>query len=357
MAPERSGSRRLHDTFRRSLCMGLATGTGRSQTRHHGRNEEKEEAMDRVTTLTMNPAVDLTATVDQVAADEKLRCRDPRRDPGGGGINVARAIRRLGGEPLAVFAAGGSTGRLLETLLEEEDVPTGPVEIGDFTRENLTVDEERSDHQYRFILPGPDLQRDERERLMAGALDGDPEYLVASGSLPESTPTDFYAELAGRARDRSVRLVLDTSGDALREGVEAGVFLLKPNLRELSQLAGHDVSEDPEQEEAAGRLVEDGRAEIVLVSLGAAGALLVTAEGARRIPAPTVPIRSKVGAGDSTVGGMIFALARGDDVPTAARFAVAAGAAAVMTPGTELCRRKDTERLFDRIRRSEGRNR
>jgi 6-phosphofructokinase 2 len=127
------------------------------------------------------------------------------------------------------------------------------------------------------------------------------------------------------------------------------VYLLKPNLRELAQIAGRDVSEDPEQEAAARELVEHGRARVVVVSLGAAGALLVTESACQRIPTPTVPIRSKVGAGDSTVAGMTLALSRGQPVTTAVRYGVAAGAAAVMTPGTELCRREDTERLFDRM--------
>lgn len=309
--------------------------------------------MSGTVTLTMNPAVDITAEVDHVTADQKLRCRDPRRDPGGGGINVARAIHRLGGDARAIFAAGGSTGELMERLLEEEDVPAGAVPIDGFTRENLTLDETGSDRQYRFILPGPEVGPAEQEALMDAALADEPAYLVASGSLPPGVPDTFYAELAGRARERGVRVVLDTSGAALREGVEAGVFLLKPNLRELSQLAGRDVSEDPDQEDAAIRLIEEGRAEIVLVSLGAAGGLLVTRDTCQRIPSPTVPIRSKVGAGDSTVAGITLSLTRGDDVHEAARFGIAAGAAAVMTPGTELCRQEDVERLFQRMAESQ----
>ncbi|MFW5951691.1 MAG: 1-phosphofructokinase family hexose kinase [Gemmatimonadota bacterium] len=310
--------------------------------------------MQRVTTLTVNPAVDVAATVDRVAADEKLRCRDPRRDPGGGGINVARAMLRLGGEARAVFAAGGSPGQLLERLLSDEGVQSAAVRVEGYTRENVTIYEDHSERQYRFIMPGAEVDGDEVSRLVEAALEGDPAYLVASGSLPPGVPTDFYAGVAERARERGTRVVLDTSGEALSAGVRGGVHLVKPNLRELGQLAGRDVSEDPEQEAAARELVESERAEIVVVSLGAAGVLVVTAGGRERIPAPTVPIRSKVGAGDSTVAGITLSLARGDDVGTAVRFGVAAGAAAVMTPGTELCRREDAERLFARLRRDGG---
>lgn len=306
--------------------------------------------MADIVTLTMNPAVDLFAEVDRVAPDEKLRSRNPRRDPGGGGLNVARAIHRLGGDATAIFPAGGSTGELLKRLLEEEEIRISTVAVSGFTRENFTAWESGSDRQFRFILPGPELDQGEQQRLRDEALSADPAYLVASGSLPPGVRPDFYARLADAARNAGVRLVLDTSGDALREGVSGGVFLVKPNLRELSQIAGRDVSEDPDQEEAARRLVERGGAEVVVVSMGAGGVLLVTGSITERIPSPTVPIRSKVGAGDSTVAGITLALARGEDVPTAVRFGVAAGAAAVMTPGTELCRREDTERLFDRIR-------
>lgn len=310
--------------------------------------------MQTIATLTMNPAVDVSATVGRVTADRKLRCRDPRRDPGGGGINVGRVVHRLGGEARAVYPAGGSSGALLDRLLAEESVAADSVDVKDFTRENLFISEDGSDTRYRFIMPGPKLREEEQDALADRALAGDAAYLVASGSLPPGVPVDFYARLARTASDRGTRLILDTSGDALREGVEPGVFLLKPNLRELAQLAGREVSEDPEQEETARHLVDAGRARVVVVSRGAGGVLLVTADTTERIAAPTVPIRSKVGAGDSTVAGIVTALARGDDVPTATRYGVAAGAAAVMTPGTALCRREDTERLFDRLQARAG---
>ena len=279
--------------------------------------------MPEIVTLTMNPAIDFFAEVDRVVPDEKLRCGSARRDPGGGGLNVARAIRQLGGDAKPIFPAGGSTGELLESLLAEESLESRSVPVKELTRENFTAYEQGSDRQFRFILPGPRLAEDEREELLEACFDGEPDYLVASGSLPPGAPSDFYGAIAERAGEAGVRCILDTSGDALRDGVGAGVYLLKPNLRELAQIAGRDVSEDPDQEKAARALVDDGDAEVVVVSLGAAGVLLVTGAGSERIPAPTVQIRSKVGAGDSTVAGIVLALSRGEDVPTAVRFGVA----------------------------------
>ncbi|MFW5946988.1 MAG: 1-phosphofructokinase family hexose kinase [Gemmatimonadota bacterium] len=307
----------------------------------------------RITTLTVNPVVDLSVTVDRVEANRKLRCRDPEREPGGGGINVARVVCRLGARARAVFAAGGSAGELLTRLLEAEGVPAEPVAVDGFTRENLMVAESGSDRQYRFLLPGAELTADEQDRLIEAALADDPDYVVTSGSLPPGVPANFYARLA-RAAPPGTRVVLDTSGEALSAGVESGVFLVKPNLRELGHLAGREVSEDPAPEEAARSLIEGGRAEYVVVSLGAGGALLATTEGTERIAAPTVPIRSRVGAGDSTVAGMVVGLVQGDDIATAVRLGVAAGAAAVMSPGTGLCRREDVERLFRRLRERAG---
>jgi 6-phosphofructokinase 2 len=305
-----------------------------------------------IVTVTMNPAVDASAATDRVSADEKLRCGPLEREPGGGGINVARAIGKLGGEALALYPAGGAMGQLLGELLDAEPVRHEPLRIAGSTRENVTIRESGSGHQYRFVMPGPSLADAEWAAVLehVARLDPAPDYVVASGSMPDGVPTDFLARLADLSRERGARFVLDTSGDALRAGLGESVYLVKPNLRELGQIAGGDVAEDPDQERAAAALIDERKAEVVVVSLGGAGVLLVTADGAERIPSPTVPIRSRVGAGDSTVAGIVLGLARGMELGDAVRFGVAAGAAAVMTPGSELCRREDTERLYERIR-------
>jgi 6-phosphofructokinase 2 len=304
-----------------------------------------------IVTLTMNPAIDASTSVERVTPDDKLRCDALRREPGGGGINVARAIGRLGGDALALYAAGGAMGALLETMLEAEPVRHERLDVAGSTRENVTVAESSTGRQYRFVMPGAELTGAECSAILdrIDALDPAPDYVVASGSLPPGVGPEFHAQLARQARDHGTRFVLDTSGAALREGLASGAWLIKPNLRELGQIAGRDVSDDTEQERVARDLVDSGVLEVVVVSLGAAGALLVTAGRCERIRAPTVPIRSKVGAGDSTVAGIVLGMVRGMSVSEAVRYGVAAGAAAVMTPGTELCRRGDTERLFARL--------
>jgi 6-phosphofructokinase 2 len=307
-----------------------------------------------IVTVTLNPSIDSSTRVDRVVADRKLRCDAPRFEPGGGGINVSRAVAQLGGTSKALYTAGGHAGEQLKELMDAEGISHEPLAIGGRTRTNLMVMASEEEQQYRFGMPGPDLGDEWRaclDRVLG--LESAPEYLVVSGSVPPGVPDDIYAQIASWGRQAGIRVVVDTSGEPLRAAATAGAYLLKPNLRELSVLAGTTVSEDGEQVQAAESLVEEGSAEVVLVTLGSGGALLVRRSGCTRLRAPTVPIRSKVGAGDSTVAGMVLALSRGHHLEAAARFGIAAGAAAVMSPGTELCRREDTERLYEQIR-SEG---
>lgn len=307
--------------------------------------------METITTLTMNPAVDTSVEVPRVEAHAKLRTSRPRRDPGGGGINVSRALKRMGVDAPAWFPAGGPPGELLVGLLEAEGVRAVPLPVEDSTRDNLTVSEGDGDAQYRFVLPGAELAEAEWRGVLERLEEAEPRpaWLVASGSLPPGVPDDFHARLARWAEEREVRLVLDTSGSALRAALDEGVYLVKPNARELGQALGREIESEDDQEAGARELVERGAARVVVVSLGAAGVLLVSKEARERIRSPSVRPRSRVGAGDSMVAGIVRGLARGDDVSRAVRLGVAAGAAAVMTPGTELCRGEDVERLHRQL--------
>lgn len=308
--------------------------------------------MAQIVTVTLNPGIDTSCRVPQVMPEHKLRCSEPVHEPGGGGINVSRAIRNLGGESLALFPAGRYFGRMLMSLLDEEGIDYRHVDIGGQTRENLIVTEETSGRQYRFGMPGPRVTERECEAVL-GLLDGlkeQPGYVVGSGSLPPGAPSDFYARLGRKASDLGARYILDTSGEALCRAAEFPLYLVKPNRRELSQLAGSDVLEEDDLAEAARRLVSECGISAVVVSLGAGGAMLVTRELCRRIHAPSVKIISKVGAGDSMTAGIVLGLTRGLDLLDAAMFGAAAGTAAVMTPGSQLCRKDDTERIFEKIR-------
>lgn len=305
----------------------------------------------KIATLTMNPAIDKSSAVNQVVAEWKLRCDSPVYEPGGGGINVSRAIGKLGGESAAFYPAGGLAGQMLIDLLDREGLHHQAMGIAGVTRENFTVLEKSTGRQYRFGMPGPALEEAEWHRCLEeiSALLPQIDYLVASGRLPPGVPPDFYGQLARLARGHNTRLVVDTSGEALRLAVAEGVFMIKPNLREFAELVGRELGDGLPEEHLARELVATGQSEAVVVSLGAAGVLAISPEGTERVQAPLVPKKSKVGAGDSTVAGIVLALARGRSWREAVRFGVAAGAAAVMTPGTELCRREDVEKLYAQL--------
>lgn len=308
--------------------------------------------MQTIVTLTMNPAIDLSSSVDRVVPDRKLRCKHPLSEPGGGGINVGRAIHKLGGEALVCYLAGGVTGEFLRELLDQEGVRQRVLPIKGWTRMNSAVLDESTRQQYRFIAPGPELSEGEWQACLneLAAIRPSPAYLVASGSLPPGVPEDFYARLARLARDFGSRFVVDTSGGALTSAVSAGAYLLKPSLGELSQLAGREIRSETQQLEVAQQVVQSGKCEVVLLSLGSEGALMVWAEGSARLRPPPVRVQSTVGAGDSMVGGFLLGLMRGQSLKDSFRLGVAAATAAVMNPGTQLCRREDTERLYEQLR-------
>ena len=299
-----------------------------------------------IVTVTMNPAIDVSTSVDRVEPDRKLRCDQPMHEAGGGGINVSRAIHRLGGESVAVWTSGGLTGERLEEILGREGIEQRPIPVPGLTRENLIVEEQSTGRQFRFGMPGPSIIRDEASRVCEMLRSFDASYLVASGSLPPGLGDDWYVRVGQCADSCGGRFILDTSGPALRRAVEQGVWLIKLNHRELCDLVGCELEDDQQLEDAARQLILDGKVEYVLVSLGAGGALLVTRDTAESFRAPTVPIRSTVGAGDSMMAGLVHSLEQGRDMSESVRYAVAAGAAAVMTPGTGLCRLEDVERLF-----------
>lgn len=305
--------------------------------------------MSTLITLTMNPTVDKSTTVETVASEIKLRCAAPQFDPGGGGINVSRAVSKLGGESIAAYTAGGRPGEMLGDLLGQEAITLHPIPIAGATRENLTVYEDSSGLQYRFGMPGPTLTQAEWQRCLDVVFEQEADYIVASGSLPPGVPDDFYAQLANRARDTASRVIIDTSGPALAALVHAHVYLMKPNLREIELLSGEAFSDETRLIETAQRLIADGMSEVLVISMGGSGALFVTADQSMMLRPPVVPIQSKVGAGDSMVGGIVWSLANGDALEVAVRYGIAAGSAAVMTPGTELCRREDVLRIFERV--------
>lgn len=305
---------------------------------------------DRILTLTLNPTVDIAADADAVRPVRKTRTRNETFDPGGGGVNVSRVLRELGGETLAMILAGGVSGRLLEELLEEGGVPCLSVPIAGRTRISHTVHDLSAGQEYRFVPEGPELAEAEWQAALRALETAEGGWLVASGSLPRGVPEDLYRRVAGIAARRGLRFVLDTSGAPLREALGHGVALTKPSRGEFEALVGRKLATPQEQEEAALALVREGAAELLAVTLGHEGALLAErGGGVLRLPALDVPAKGAVGAGDSFLAAMVLALSRGEGPREAFAWGMAAGAAAVMRPGTAHPRRADVEALRRRI--------
>jgi 6-phosphofructokinase 2 len=309
----------------------------------------------KIVTLTLNPALDKSSVVERIQPEKKLRCLPPVYEPGGGGINVSRAIKILGGDSLAVLASGGSSGERIKQLLNSENIEVHNISTQNPTRENLLIMEKSTGQHYRFGMPGYEMLEKEQYQCLDYLLHLplDTEFLVASGSLPPGVAPEFYGKIAKIAKQKNIRCVVDTSGEALIRAAEMGLCMMKPNLGELSQLAGQDEISGEYQEEIALKMVAEGKASILVVSLGARGAMLATPAGIEYVVPPTVMKKSTVGAGDSMVAAMVLSLSRGESASQAVKWGVAAGTAATMTDGTELCRKNDVEQIFRWIQQNQ----
>ncbi len=310
----------------------------------------------RIRTVTVNPAIDYASVVDHLLPTLKLRTREERFDPGGGGINVARVIRELGGvDVAALYMAGGVTGPVFEGLLARTGIPGSRIPIAGDTRIAHVVRETATGHEYRFTPRGPEVTEAEWRACLDAVATLDADVLVLSGSLAPGIPADFYARCVRAVRPRGVRVAVDASGPALFHALAEGVWLVKPNLAEAEALLGRRATAPEAEEELARELVARGRAELVALTLGHRGAVLAARDGTvRRLSAPRVPTVSTVGAGDAFLGAMLWALARGRPVAEAFRWAVAAGAATALTPGTGLCCRAHVEALFRGLETAAG---
>ena len=290
--------------------------------------------MQRIVTLTLNPAVDLSWDAPHVQPTHKIRTTNEQYDPGGGGLNVARVIHTLGGDATAILLAGGVIGYLLQDLMAQAGVPCRVIPIAGRTRLCLAVHDRSDNAEYRFVAEGPEVTKGEWQSALKATDTARADWIVASGSLPRGVPEDFYADLARRSAASGRKFVLDTSGPPLKAALGQGLALIKPSLGEFEALVGCKLPEPRLQAEAALDLVRRGAAGMIVVSLGAQGALLATPNGTIHFPSPPIEIRSAVGAGDSFVAGMTLALARGQTPEDALAYGIACGTSAVAHVGT-----------------------
>lgn len=305
--------------------------------------------MKTITTLTINPSLDKSTHFTGLIAEQKIRCEKPRYDAGGGGINVSKAIAKLGGKSTCIFTSGGSSGEMLEDLIAKEKLESNVIKTKNWTRENFIAFENKTKAQYRFGFPGNEFSEDEKDKILQTIKDLQTDYLVISGSLNEGLSTNFYQKISEIAKESNIKVIVDTSGEALKKVLETGVYLIKPNIGELAKLIGVERLELPEVEKAAKKLIEDKSAEIVVVSLGADGAILVAKDETHLVRAPKVEKKSTVGAGDSMVGGMVWALSQNKTLKEIIQIGICCGTAATMNEGTQLFKAEDVMRLLKEI--------
>ena len=303
--------------------------------------------MDRVATLTLNPAIDSACEAEAVSATRKIRTFGERYDPGGGGLNVARVLHRCGVPVEAIYLSGGPTGALLDELLDEAGLPRRAIPIRDHTRMSLAVYERSTGHEYRFVPEGPKVAEDEWRALLGACFASPAEWVIASGSLPRGVPDDFFARLGAPLLAQDRKLVVDTSGAALKACFAAGsIHVAKPSVGEFEAFLGRPLKTHAEVAEAAGKLVEADKAQIIAVTMGEEGAVLVHKSGVLTHPGIKAVAQSTTGAGDSFVAGLVSGLIHGESLERSFLRAIASGTAAVLHPGTGLCRTEDVERLL-----------
>lgn len=299
-----------------------------------------------ILTVTLNPCIDKSSAAEQLKPEAKLRCTEVVNEPGGGGINVSKALKKLETASVALFPAGGHNGDMLCSLLKEEEIEFHAVDTKVETRENWIVLESSTNNQFRFTFPGREVQEETIKTLIDQVRNFSPNYVIASGSLPPGLPDHFYGLIVKNAKAVGAKCIVDTSGPALQALQGKGAYLIKPNISELCKMLNVETLAKEEVPTAAQQAIHDGYAELIAVSMGPDGAWLVSSNEQYFAAAPKVEKRSTVGAGDSMVAGICFMLQQNRSLKEVIAFGVACGSAATMNEGTQLFNKADAERLF-----------
>lgn len=303
-----------------------------------------------ILTITINPAIDKSTSVDKLIPEKKLRADNMTVEPGGGGINVSKALQELGEESVTVFFSGGLTGQKLESLLRDRSIDFRCIRIKGETRENITVLERESNHQYRFVLPGPTLEQTELQQLLDVIEILKPSIVVVSGSLAPGMDDEFIAKIAAVSKQLNAKTIADTSGKPLQAALDEGLYLIKPNINELASLVNKEKLDPSEVKDAALEVLSQSNCEMIAVSMGADGAMLITKNDHVQVKAPEAEKKSTVGAGDSMVAGMSYMIKRNASLREILAFGVACGTAATMNEGSKLFKKNDVMQLFEKLK-------
>jgi len=306
--------------------------------------------MKKIFTLTLNPTVDASCVAEHISALQKIRTHDEHFHPGGGGINTARMIHRLGGFVKAIYPSGGVMGAALNHLLDEKGILKIVIPIAGKTRIGNVIYEQATGTEYRFIAEGDALSEAEWRACVQACENQKWDWLVVSGSLPRGVPLTIYDELIEMAQKRGKDIAIDTSGEALSYVMErGGASLIKPNEDELKEYTGKDCETLEEAAAIVKELVDAGVSKMIAATLGVSGAVIATKDGVFSAPSYGVKAVSASGAGDSFLGGIIYAFSKRLDIEKALSLGIACGAATVMEAGTNLGKIGNIRRIYNQI--------
>ena len=303
--------------------------------------------MKKIITITVNPTIDKSIAVPMLTENTKLRCTDIQFEPGGGGINISRALKNLGGSSRALFFEGGFFGGYFKKLFKEKKISYNAFKIKDETRESLIIFDESNAKQYLIDMQGPTITKTEWQPLLTYISKlTDVEFIVASGSLPPGIPVDFYSKIAKLSKEIGAKFILDSSGEPFKLAIIEGLYLIKPNLKEMGILTGIENIDKQMAKTKAAEIIKSKKCEAIVISLGPDGALLVTDNAAEHFLAPAVDVKSTVGAGDSMLAGIVYSLSKNESLQEAVHYGVACGASATTKHGTALCDKKTSDDLY-----------
>lgn len=301
-------------------------------------------------TITLNPALDRIIEVDGLVVDDANRILREERYAGGKGIDCSRVIEELGGSSTALGFIGGYDGLELEGRLINEGVLCDFTRIGGETRTNIILSNRKDGTQIMLNAAGPRVTPAEIglffQRIRS--LGSDAEFVIVSGSTPPGVNHNIYAQIVTTLKGKGIKVAVDADGELLRQACAARPTIIKPNIHEFQRLTAVSSTQIEDLLPAARKIVQSG-VEIVLISMGAQGMLAVTAQETYQAIPPEVKVVSPVGAGDAALAGFVLALTQGMEIREALIQGVAAGTAAVMTPGTALCRKADVEKIKKKI--------
>lgn len=301
-------------------------------------------------TITLNPALDRTLWIEQIKPDDSNRIEKEERFSGGKGIDVSRVLKTLGISNRALGFTGGFDGEELEGRLVNEGINCDFIKISGETRTNIVVNDMKTGNQTIFSAEGPEIKPYELMQMIhkVEKLE-DPEFVIISGSLPPGIHPEIYRKIIEIVKSKGAKTVLDTDGDALKASIESCPDIIKPNVHELSRLYGSDLKGTDEIIDAARNFCKKGVG-IVLVSMGAKGILLISDKEQYLASPPRVDVVNTIGAGDSAVAGFVYGIVSGKRPDESLVFAVAAGTATTLRPGSALCTRDDFLKLVPQVK-------